>query len=494
MSLLANYEKLSLQFVISSALEYNLGMSIAEFAYANAEEAVEIEAATFDTELFGSVSLQERQSAAARSTLDSAQIPKSEGRLGRLGIEKRFSMGTQLSIGSSIDRSASNNNAARNPDYGANLGLSVRQPLLKGAWRTVNLAPLARARVSAERSLFVLRSDVLDILLNTEIAYWNLAYARADRALVVSSLELANNLLDENRERERLGLVTPLEVLQAEAELLNRQEDVIQTERAIEDAQDKLLHYMGRTNFIDEPTENISVFSLPDTLNTLRPMYEVVRDTLASDVNAKAQERRIEVERINAILAQDASRSDVDLKAGLTYLGRDDDGESAYYGAYNADGYDWSIGLEVRMPWGFRLARASARKADRNLEIAKLQLFDIKQDKALAARNAWRSAEAGLKRIEVTRAAVELNKDAFLQERARYVSGLVAYRNVLEAQRDFDRSKRSFLRSFIETLRSIVRLSRIDGTLLARNGLDWNNTQLVETQIDPSTPSTINTP
>ena len=41
-------------------------------------------------------------------------------------------------------------------------------------------APLARAKVTAERSLFELRSDVLDLVLNTEIAYWNLAYTRAN--------------------------------------------------------------------------------------------------------------------------------------------------------------------------------------------------------------------------------------------------------------------------------------------------------------------------
>ena len=39
--------------------------------------------------------------------------------------------------------------------------------------------------------MYELRSDVLDLVLETEIAYWNLAYARADRALSASSLALA---------------------------------------------------------------------------------------------------------------------------------------------------------------------------------------------------------------------------------------------------------------------------------------------------------------
>jgi outer membrane protein TolC len=376
----------------------------------------------------------------------------------------------------------------RNPDYGSNVGLLIRQPLLKDAWSTVNLAPLARAKVTAERSLFELRSDVLDLVLNTEIAYWNLVYTRADKALTASSMALAKNLLEENGERKRLGLVTPLEVLQAEAEFLNQQEAIIQADRAIEDAQDVLRHAMGQTDFMETISGEILVTSLPDKIEPLRPIGDVVKDTVISDVDAKVQERRVEVERINRILAQDETRPDLDLTAGVTYLGRDQDGNTAYRGAYNADGHDWTLGLEVRMPWGFRDARARARQADRALESATLQLYSIKQEKALAARNAWRSASTGFKRIEVTRASVVLNEEAFEQERARYSSGLVPYRSLLEAQRDYDRAKSNYLQSIIEALRATVRLSRVDGTLLARNGLDWNAvepfTQLTAPTVD----------
>ena len=481
--------ELPLRAAIASALEHNLDLRIATYAPVNALDSVTIEEAQFDPSLFARASLEERKSAARSSRLDQDDVvPESENRRAQVGIDKRFSTGATITLDSSITRSSSNNNAVRNPDYGSNVGLLIRQPLLKDAWSTVNLAPLARAKVTAERSLFELRSDVLDLVLNTEIAYWNLVYTRADKALTASSLALAKNLLEENGERERLGLVTPLEVLQAEAEFLNQQEAIIQADRAIEDAQDVLRHAMGQTDFMETISGEILVTSLPDKMEPPRPIGDVVKDTVISDVDAKVQERRIEVERINRILAQDETRPDLDLTAGVTYLGRDQDGNTAYRGAYNADGHDWTLGLEVRMPWGFRDARARARQAERALESATLQLYSIKQEKALAARNAWRSASAGFKRIEVTRASVLLNEEAFEQERARYGSGLVPYRSVLEAQRDYDRAKSNYLQSIIEALRATARLSRVDGTLLARNGLDWNAvepfTQLTAPTVD----------
>lgn len=466
--------ELPLRAAIASALAHNLDLRIATYAPANALDSVAIEEAQFDPSLFARASLEERKSAARSSALDDDVIPESENRRVQVGIDKRFSTGATITLDSSIARNSSNNNAARNPDYGSNVGLLIRQPLLKDAWSTVNLAPLARAKVTAERSLFELRSDVLDLVLNTEIAYWNLVYTRADKALTASSLTLAENLLEENGERKRLGLVTPLEVLQAEAEFLNQQEAIIQADRAIEDAQDVLRHAMGQTDFMETINGEILVTSLPDKMEPLRPVGDVVKDAVISDVDAKVQERRVEVERINRILAQDETRPDLDLTAAVTYLGRDQDGNTAYRGAYNADGHDWTLGLEVRLPWGFQDARARARQAERALESATLQLYNIKQEKALAARKAWRSASAGFKRIEVTRASVLLNEEAFEQERARYGSGLVPYRSLLEAQRDYDRAKSNYLQSIIETLRATVRLSRVDGTLLARNGLDWN--------------------
>lgn len=489
-ALLAGAEELSLRTAIAAALEHNLGLRISAYAPANALDSIEIEEAQFDPSLFGSASLQERQSAGSNSSLDSASLPESETRRARAGVDKRLATGATVTVDSAINRSSSNNNAARSPDYSADVGISIRQPILKDAWSTVNLAPLARAKFTADRSMYELRSDVLDLVLDTEIAYWNLAYARADRALIASSLALAENLLEENGERERLGLVTPLEVLQAEAELLNQQEAIIQAERAIEDAEDVLRRAMGQSDFIATITDEVIVTGLPAAIEPLRPMDAVVQDTVLYDVDAKAQELRIEVERINHILAQDETLPDLDMTAGVTYLGRDEAGSAAYRGAYSANGYDWTVGVEVRVPWGFREARARARQAERNVEQATLQLYDIKQAKALAARNAWRSANTGLKRIEVTRASMALNEEAFEQERARYGSGLVPYRNVLEAQRDFDQAKSNYLRALIETLRASVRLSRVDGTLLARNGLDWDAvapyTQVTPPQLTPA--------
>lgn len=482
----AEADFLTLQAALDSALENNLGLVAERYRVPDALDAIEVEAAAFDLELFGSAGLNERQAAARSSALDEEVTPESRSRRAELGGEKRLETGASLTLQTDLRRSWSNNNAARNPDWASGVGLNLRQPLLRDAWASVNLAPLARARIEADQSVFELRSIILDLLANTEIAYWNLAYARAERALVASSIELAKTLLEENRERERLGLVTPLEVLQAEAELVDQQEAILETERQIDEAADALRRRIGNTSFLgDLPAGGPPTAELPAKVGGLRPLKTVVREAVAFDLGALAQEREIEIRRINRLLAEDDMLPSLDFVGDLAYSGRDEDGGEAFRGAYSQDGYNWNLGMELRFPWGFRAEEARLRQAERNLERARIRLADLKQEKALAARSAWRAVDTGLKRIEVTSKLIELNERSFEQERARYGAGATAYRRVLEAQRDLDRARSNHLSAIIETLRARVRLSRTDGTILQRNGYTWEALSAFEDAADP---------
>ena len=284
---------------------------------------------------------------------------------------------------------------------------------------------------------------------------------------------MPQNLLEENRERERLGLVTPLEVLQAESEILNQQEAIIQADRAIEDAEDALRRAMGEVDFSEPITESFDVDNLPERIAALRPMDVVVLDTLKNDDDAKAQERRIEVERINRMLAEDATRPNLDLTAGVDYLGRDTRGAEAQRGALRADGSDWNVGLGGAAALGLSRGKGSRAASGAKPRTIKAAACRHQTGKSPCRPQCLALGQRWLKRIEVTRAALALNEKTFEQERARFGSGVVPYRNVLEAQRDLDRAQSNYLRSVIETLRATVRLSRVDGSLFERNGLSW---------------------
>ncbi|TVP75206.1 MAG: hypothetical protein EA353_14345, partial [Puniceicoccaceae bacterium] len=210
---------LSLNEVLRLALKENLGLQIDRISPANALDGILIEEAAFDPRLNASFGISETRSAARGSALDDVATPQSDSRQFRIGADRQLTTGATVGVDSNIGRSTTNNLAARNPDWGSDVGVSIRQPLLRNRGREVNLAPLARARIGSDQAVDLFKDSIMDLVSTAEIAYWNLAFARARRDFFLSSLELAETILEENTERERLGLATPIEVLQADAEV-----------------------------------------------------------------------------------------------------------------------------------------------------------------------------------------------------------------------------------------------------------------------------------
>ena len=71
-------------------------------------------------------------------------------------------------------------------------------------------------------------------------AYWDLVYANNNMAVQRQSLELAQRSFRDNRARVEIGTMAPLDIVQAEAEVAQREEGVILAEAAISRAEDRL--------------------------------------------------------------------------------------------------------------------------------------------------------------------------------------------------------------------------------------------------------------
>src|SRR5690606_1910943 len=142
-----------------------------------------------------------------------------------------------------------------NPDLGqvvggnlsqnADISLSVTQPLLRGFGIDVTLADLRRAEALDRATRLELQRALLDVLRDTELAYWGVADAFARRRLGDSNRELARQLLEETEQRADLGLATRLELLQAESNLATREQEIIAAEQLLSERTDTLAALLG---------------------------------------------------------------------------------------------------------------------------------------------------------------------------------------------------------------------------------------------------------
>nr|WP_281384365.1 TolC family protein [Pelagicoccus albus] len=479
----ANVSNLSLRSAIDKALAQNLGLRIQSLDPEIADEAVIGQEAAFDPTIYSRANLSQSDLDWQDSDGNQRQTT-SDSRSYSLGVTKRVTTGGQLTASASQSRS---DGSSFNSELGqlvggalserASLSLEFTQPLLRDFGRKVNLAPLRRAESQARVADLQTRNAVFDLLQEIEVYYWRLSDAYQRLELSKSNLELSQKQLEEAEEREKLGLSTSLERLQAEANLAQRQEQIIRAEQSIRGASDDLLSAMGSLDDQVALEPNFVVNGLPESTTDI-PEFSAVLDTafernFASDI----QEEVLEQLEQSKILAKNEQRPQVDLSLSSSYNGLSPiSGTDAFDEAFDRRGDDWGLGLSFSLPWGRRSAKSSLRQTLYQIDQAELRLAEIKQDLLRSVRAAWRNLDTARQQLNAAKLVVALQEATYEQERSKYEEGLSTFRTLLESQRDLDVAKQSLLDAQLSMIESEINLSRVEGTLLERHGIEWNDT------------------
>lgn len=485
-------EQLSLEHAIRTALSHNLGFSRERLNAASSLEEITIEDAAFDPTLTGRLNHNDSLSPQASSTLAGANTSRSDSRAHALAANKAFSTGTEVTLSTNLNRSSSNSsNALLNPDYSAETRINLRQPLLKGFGQKVNLAPLARAIARDYLTRLQIRDAALALIAETETRYWALAVARQEVTLRQSTLDLAQTLLDEIRERHKVGLATKVDELQALAEVATAQESLLVAKKNADDAQDELLRILGTLPDTSQSPilwQQYEVAPLPQDTPQLEAFGIILGRALEHDLNSAIQKENLSIRRIESTEARNNRLPQLDLAASGAYLGRDNDFGTAYQNVSTQDGYNWSLGLEISIPWELRAERARYRQAQIREKQAQQSLEDIRQQLVLNVRQAWRSVQIQQERLTSAEAAHKLRAEAYIQELARYETGISTVRNTLQAQRDLDDASLRALRARQALINARIELTRLDHTLLDTHGFSWEELAL------PKPPPTVSLP
>ena len=143
-------------------------------------------------------------------------------------IEVATPMGTRFRLG--LTGRKLRNNVPRpaefldiDTEYETSLGFSFEQPLLKGRGHVATLASLRLAARQSEIAFQEYRRELMQVVAEAELAYWNLYYAQEELKLSRESVQLAETLLNDSTASFDAGRGSRLDVLEAEAGLALRQ-------------------------------------------------------------------------------------------------------------------------------------------------------------------------------------------------------------------------------------------------------------------------------
>ncbi len=346
------------------------------------------------------------------------------------------------------------------------LGLS--QPLLSGAGSFSARAEVRAAVRSRDYQALSYRTALEDLVLDVAGAYWSLVASRETLLLANNSLAIAEQQLDDTRERREEGFAALGDVLQVERTVGVARQAVVVAEADAEEDEGALLRLLGISLERRPVLELADRPSLPEMRLDDEHSLEVARE-----YNASWLQHRITIEGAaeELRLARNGTLPSLDLTSTLGLAGESDQPRDARNLVFTGRQPAWSVGLDLELPIPGRARQLELDQAWLTTLQSRLAMEAAEQDLVLAVEAATRAARRDTSRVNLARQTVRVAEAALAADQELAREGRGSTREVVRSLEALDATQISKLEAEIDLQISALELMRVEGLLLERLGI-----------------------
>jgi outer membrane protein TolC len=375
--------------------------------------------------------------------------------------------GLRYDFGGAITRNT-NTRSSNFEQYDTFVGGSINQPLLRNFGTDVNLAEIRRARADQAISSWSLQARVIDVITDTIFVYNDLYFSIRNLEVEKRSRELAAQLLNDNQKRAEIGVMSPLDVLQAQADVASREERVLVAERAVFDNQ----------NFLKQLVTDEITTILRTRIDIAEPPFDFQVDVdldrdlhRAFDLRPDYRQALLEIQKrnINVVFTKNQTLPRLDLVASLGLNGLGTTLGESINNVSGPSNIAASAGAIFSLPVPNRTARGEAQASELEVARALIDLKRLEQAIYIEADNAAGQIDTTRKRIEASRVAREFAERTLDAAQARLASGTATTFEVLQFQRDFAQAEINEVRALTDHQKSIAEYARRTGRTMEAN-------------------------
>ncbi len=288
-----------------------------------------------------------------------------------------------------------------------------------------------------------------EIRLNVSTDYYNLQGADAAVRIEEAAIDDANQSLRDAQLLERAGLGTKFDVLQAQVDLTNREQQLVLAIATQVIARRQLVERIGLA-------QNVEVFAA-DPIEVAAEWQLSLEETILLAYKNRAEleqfliQREIEQQQQKSEIA--ANKPQVSLFANYDVLAVANDEVGP------ADGF--AVG--ARMRWNFfdggtAKAREDQNKIDENIAEAR---FGQQRDRIrFEVEDAYYKLQGNRKNIDTATQSVNLAEESLRLARLRFQSGVGTQSDVIDAQTKLTSARGDLLRSVVAYNRQLAALER----------------------------------
>jgi outer membrane protein TolC len=384
-----------------------------------------------------------------------------------------------------------------NPSFNATVSAQYTQPLLRGLRSDMARQQLAVAKVNREMSDLQLKATIANTLSSVRNAYWDLVLAIESIGIARTSVNLANQLVEEDRKRMQAGVMTHLDLVTATSQEATARHTLVVAEgtHRVAELTLKRLIVAGP----DDPLWQsvIDPVDRPDDRPTTIDLEASLKRALDQRTDVAQAKQQTAANDSTLRYLRDQTRPQADLVTSYTFNGlggtelvrasSDTLGPASFtapvvgtipgaYGSALSNLFDrkyptWKIALNVTYPIGYDAAKATTARAEIQAMQAAVQTHALEvqvvsdvTNAAIAVRNAFDEIGTATE----ARALFQQKLDAELQ---KFGAGLSTNYLVVQAQKDLTDSRNAVLQAEVDYQKALVAFDRTQQTTLQSSGV-----------------------
>ena len=314
----------------------------------------------------------------------------------------------------------------------------------------------------------------MDVVTSVEKAYYDLIAARENVKVQEKALQLADQLLSENKKRVEVGTLAPLDEKQAESQVAARKADLLSAQQTLSTAENTIRTLMS-DNYRDihgltiEPAEKLAA---PAQQFNVQHSWSKGLAQRPEFLQAKLDSERLELQ-----MKYDRNQLLPDLSLTGTYGHGASGADVREFG----DGLDefrmgnhpfYSYGAKLSVPLGNRAARSTYRVAKLSVEQIKLTFKKIEQGILVEIDNNITAARVSFERVGSTREARLYAEAALEAEQKKLENGKSTSFFVLQLQKDVTTNRSAEIGALADYNKALANLARSEGATLDRRAIN----------------------
>jgi outer membrane protein len=344
--------------------------------------------------------------------------------------------------------------------------VSVVQSLLRGAGTRVNLYSIQLAGYSKDSVDAYTKLRAISILSNADIVYWYLYSARKQLDVSREQYKLAQDQLENARNKVAAGSAAKIEIVRAEAGLASRLDTMISAETQVRDFERTLKRIMNRPDLPINAQVDLIPMTDPDPKGMELDQEALIAAALENRMEMATLEFSLARDEINLAVAKNSLLPVLEADYRFSAGGRGNTPGRAFDNVFDETLADHSVGISGSIPLGNRAAQARLRQA----RLARVQTQISRDVQEQEIRQEVYDAVDGIKqnwrRILAAEQGVVRALRSYKVEQSQFQLGQRTSTEVLGAASSLAEAQVRKIDAFVSYEIAQVVLARATGTLL----------------------------